>query len=131
MVARLSGSKHAKRRMTWFLQTLAGERRVGDACAELGIRESRFFEQRAGWLQEALELLEPRSAGRPAKAEPPISAAEVQSLRKQVRELGARAAAGEVQAELARTMPHVLRRLGSGKKTKFSGRRRPARVPPP
>jgi hypothetical protein len=129
LVARLSGSKHAKRRMIWFLRTLAGEHRVGDACAELEIGESRFFEQRAGWLQEALELLEPRSAGRPAKAEPPISAAEVQSLRKQVRELGARAAAAEVQAELAGTLPHVLHRLGPGKKTESPARRRPVRVP--
>lgn len=131
LVATLSGSKHAKRRMMWFLKTLAGERRVGDACAELGIGESRFFEQRAGWLQEALGLLEPRSAGRPAKAEPPISASEVQSLRARVRELEARAAAVEVQAELARTLPHVLHRLRPGKKTKSLARQRPVRVPRP
>ena len=131
MVTMLSGSKHAKRRMMWFLKTLAGEHRVGDACLDLGIGESRFFAQRAEWLQEALDLLEPRSAGRPAKAEPPVSASEVQSLRERVRELEARAAAVEVQAELARTLPHVLHRLGPGKKTNSPARRRPVRVPPP
>jgi hypothetical protein len=129
LVALLSGSKHAKRRMTWFLKTLGGEQGVGDACAELGIGESRFFAQRAQWLQEALGLLEPRSAGRPAKAEPTISASEVQALRERVRELEARAAAAEVQAELARTLPHVLHRLRPGKKTKSPARRRPVRVP--
>ncbi len=131
LVALLAGSNHAKRRMMWFLQTLAGECRVGDACAELGIRPSRFFEQRAGWLQEALELLEPRSAGRPAKAEPPISATEVETLRARVRELEARAAAVQAQAELARTLPHVLHRLPPGKKTKSPTRRGSVRRPAP
>ncbi len=130
LVELLSGSKHAKRRMMWFLKTLAGEQSVVEACAELGIGESRFFAQRAGWLQEALALLEPRSAGRPAKAEPLISASEVQSLRTRVRELEARAAAAEVQAELARTLPHVLHRLRPGKKTE-SPARRAVRMPTP
>jgi hypothetical protein len=130
LVSLLAGSRHAKRRMTWFLQTLAGERSVGEACAELGIGESRFFAQRGAWLQEALALLEPRSPGRPAKPEPPIPPTEVQSLRERVRELEARAAAVEVQAELARTLPHVLHRPRPGKKTKSPVRRRPVHSPP-
>ena len=125
LVALLAGSKHAKRRMMWFLQTLAGKQSVGDACAELGIGESRFFGQRAAWLQEALALLEPRSPGRPAKTEPPLSPTEVRSLHERVRELEARAAAAEVQAELARTLPYVLHRSPPGKKTTFPARRRP------
>jgi hypothetical protein len=116
--------------MRWFLQTLAGECGAGDACVDLGIGESRFFAQRAAWLQEALALLEPRSPGRTAKPEPPIEPSEVQALRERVRELEARAAAVEVQAELARTLPHVLHRLRPGKKTKSPARRRPARLPP-
>jgi hypothetical protein len=127
LVTPLAGSEHAKRRLTLFLQTLAGECSVGDACAELGIGESRFFAQRSEWLQESLELLEPRSAGRPAKPEPPLSADEVQSLRQRVRELEARAAAVEVQSELARTLPHVIHRLQPGKKTMHSARRRGTR----
>jgi hypothetical protein len=130
LVSLLAGSKHAKERMIWFLQTLAGERSVGDACAELEIGESRFFAQRVAWLQEALALLEPRSPGRPAKPEPPIAPAEVQTLRERVRELEARAAAVEVQAELARTLPHVLHRPRPGKKTKSPARRRAVRLPP-
>jgi len=77
-----------------------------------------------------LALLEPRSPGRPAKPEPPIAASEVQALRERVRELEARAAAVEVQAELARTLPHVLHRPRPGKKTKLPARRRPVRLPP-
>lgn len=130
LVSLLAGSTHAKRRMMWFLQTLAGERSAGEACAELEIGESRFFAQRAGWLQEALGLLEPRSPGRPAKPEPPIEPSEVQALRERVRELEARAAVVEVQAELARTLPHLLHRLQPGKKTKQPTRRRPVPLPP-
>ncbi len=130
MVVFLAGSKHAKQRLSWFLQTLSGERSVGEACVELGIGQSRFFAQRGAWLQEALALLEPRAAGRPAKPEPPIAASEVEALRERVRELEARAAAVEVQAELARTLPHVLHRPGPGKKTKLPARCRPVRLPP-
>ncbi len=37
MVAWLAGSKHAKRRMVWFLKTLAAERSVTEPCAALAI----------------------------------------------------------------------------------------------
>ena len=118
LVAPLTGSKHAKRRLRMFLETLAGRCRVEDACAELGIGSSRFFAQRAEWLQEALALLEPRAAGRPPKPQPPISPVEVEGLRRRVRELEGQGAALEVQAELAQTLPHVLHRPRPEKKTR-------------
>jgi hypothetical protein len=117
LVEPLEGSDHAKRRMMWFLETLSGERGVLEACAALDICESRFHAQRAAWLQESLALLEPRSPGRPPKPEPSAGPAEVASLRKQLQELEARAVAGEVQAELASVLPHVIQRLSPGKKT--------------
>jgi len=130
LVPPLTGSEHAKRRLTLFLQTLAGECSVGEACAELGIGESRFFAQRGAWLQESLELLEPRSPGRPTKPEPPESPEESQLLHERVRDLEARAAAVEVQAELVRTLPHVLHRFRPGKKTERPSRRRGVRSVP-
>jgi hypothetical protein len=128
LVEPLAGSKHAKERMKWFLQTLSGESSVGEACAAMGIGESRFYDQRSEWLQGALALLEPRSPGRPSKPEPEIVPEEVQGLRQRVRELEARAAAVEVQAELAETLPHVVGHARVGKKTRV--RRRPGRAPP-
>jgi hypothetical protein len=125
LVMPLEGSEHAKQRLKLFLQTLSGGCRVGEACAELGICESRFFDQRAEWLQEALELLEPRSPGRPPKPQPSLAPAEVELLRHQVQELQARAAAVEVQAELASVLPHVIQRSSAGKKTKHLARRPP------
>jgi hypothetical protein len=119
LIGSLEGSKHAKARLTLFLETLAGQRSVVDACAALGIGESRFFGQRAEWLQAALTLLEPRWPGRPAKQGPATSAEEAKALRQRVQELEARAAVAEVRGELARTLPHVIAhcRPGPGKKT--------------
>jgi hypothetical protein len=76
----LPGSSHAKQRMHWFLQTLSGQRTVPEACAALEVGPSRFFAQRAAWLQEALALLEPRSPGRPPSTRPTPSATELTVL---------------------------------------------------
>jgi hypothetical protein len=64
-VDQLSGSERAKLRLATILETLRGELKIADACQVLGVCESRFFAMRNEWLQEALELLEPRVIGRP------------------------------------------------------------------
>jgi hypothetical protein len=120
----LRGSAHAKARLKLFLQTLADEVSVGEACRRLGICESRFFEQRTAWLHESIALLEPRPPGRPRKQEPALSDAEVQALQQRLQELEARAAVAEVQTELARSLPHVVARAALPKKTT-----RPAQPP--
>jgi hypothetical protein len=125
LVTPLAGSALAKRRMTLFLQTLSGQCTVGLACAELGIGESRFFAQRSDWLQGALELLEPRSPGRPVKAELLPTPTDLESLRQRIRELEARAAVAEVKAELANALPHVIHPPAPVKKTTRSPRRPP------
>ena len=68
-VDQLSGSERAKLRLETILNTLRGELKIADACQQLGVCESRFFALRNHWLQEALELLEPRPAGRPPKSQ--------------------------------------------------------------
>ena len=65
----LRGSERAKLRLATILNTLRGELKISDACQQLGVCESRFFALRNHWLQEALELLEPRSVGRPPKSQ--------------------------------------------------------------
>ena len=72
---------------------------------------------RTAWLHESIELLEPRAAGRPRKQEPSLSEAEVQSLQHRLQELETRAAIVEVQAELVRSLPHVVARAALPKKT--------------
>ena len=53
LVKSLGGSDHAKRRMMLFLQTLADECSVVQACQELGLSQSRFFAHRADWLEQS------------------------------------------------------------------------------
>ncbi len=117
LVDTLAGSQHAKSRLKAFLETLSGEVSVDEVCQQLGISQSRFFEQRTAWLHESIGLLEPRTPGRPRKEEPALSAEEVRLLRQRMQELTARAAAVEVQAELVRTLPHVVARAMAPKKT--------------
>jgi len=75
--------------------------------AELDIGESRFFAQRAEWLEKSLDFLEPGAPGRPAKPELPPEQGEVDALREQVRQLEARLAAAEVRSELACLLPRL------------------------
>lgn len=64
-VERLVGSNRAKDRLRVFLETLRGTLDVPTACQALELCESHFHYARGKWLQEALELLEPRRMGRP------------------------------------------------------------------
>ena len=108
-VERLSGSELAKQRLTTILQTLRGELTVPEACARLGICEARFHALRSAWLQDALELLEPRQLGRPPH---PADVSELQSrlqaLETQNEQLRHQLAASEVRRELAHVLPHVV-----------------------
>ena len=61
----LPGSTVAKQRLEVFLANLAGQLSVAEACAQLGLHESRFFELRKRWLEESVGLLEPQQPGRP------------------------------------------------------------------
>jgi hypothetical protein len=117
LVTPLAGSEHAKQRLTLFLQTLSGQCSVPQACAELGIGQSRFFAQRSAWLQQSLAILEPRSPGRPPKPDSAAADDDLLQLQERLQHLEARSAAVEVQAELANLLPHVVRRPRPGKKT--------------
>lgn len=121
----LWGSAHAKARLRAFLATLSGELGVDEACRQLGLSSSRFFELRTAWLHGALALLEPRSPGRPRHAEPAVPLEEARALRARISELEARAAAVEAQAELARTLPHVVARATPKKTSRPAVARRP------
>jgi hypothetical protein len=61
----LPGSTAAKLRLEVFLANVAGDVSVAQACAQLGLHKSQFFELRKRWLQESVQALEPEPAGRP------------------------------------------------------------------
>jgi hypothetical protein len=79
-------------------------RTVPEACAALQIGESRFHALRNEWLQESLELLEPRRAGRPPKSSQTDASARCTQLERLL-EVAKHAAD---RAELRRTIDQVL-----------------------
>jgi hypothetical protein len=97
-------------------QTLSGELTIPQACAQLGIHETRFHVQRAETLQAALGFLEPRAAGRPSH----VLSAEAQriaELEAQLGELQLDLKAAQIRLEHAQIL-RGDRAAGSSKKPK-------------
>jgi hypothetical protein len=99
---RLRGSDQARLRVKTVLQTMTGELRVQDACRQLVLSEQRFDELRLEAVQAAIDALELKPAGRPARA---AADATIAQLRQQVTELEGRLQAALMRAELAATLP--------------------------
>lgn len=126
-VQRLDGSAHAKRRLTVFLETLRGQMTVPDACQALGIGEARFHVARQQWLQEALQLLEPRKTGRPAKAvaDPPTARCEQENaaLRQQLQQLQTQLDLQRSLAEMEAANASPIKKTAGGEQRGRSARR--------
>ena len=118
-VHKLNGSASAQERLKVLLETLAGQRRIGEACDRLGISEPRFDQIRIDSLQAALSALEPQPAGR--RPQPTVTdEAEVERLRQRVAQLEGELHAALVRAEIAVALPQV----GTEQKTTRPRRRR-------
>ena len=104
---RLEGSPLAKQRLRVFLETIADQLTVPQACRQLGISESRFHELRNQTLQATLEALEPRPAGRPAKPTSPEQA-EIDTLKAELRHLHVELKTAQTLIRLARIHPGML-----------------------
>ena len=113
-VDQLTGDDIAKQRLRVVLETIAGQRRVADACAQLGLSEQRFDELRAEALQAAVTALEPKPPGRKPHTPSPEEV-ELEQLRARVVELEAQVKLGSVRAEVAAILPHTA--SAAGKKT--------------
>lgn len=106
IVDRLEGSPQAKQRLRIILRTLAGEISIPQACAELGIGESRFHEMRTEILQHTLVDLEPRPLGRPPQTASQEEALIAQ-LQQQVQALKVDLRAAQIRQELAIALPRL------------------------
>jgi hypothetical protein len=102
LAEQLGGSAQARQRLRVILETLAGTTRVKQARAELGICAQRFEALRAAVIRAGIAALEPKPAGRPARAAP---APEVARLEARVAELEAELQVARVRAELAGRLP--------------------------
>jgi hypothetical protein len=98
LVEHLQGSEPAKTRLKTMLRAMQGELTVPEACAQLGIGETRFYVQRAETLQAALASLEPRPAGRPRQVVSPEQE-RIAELEQRVRELQLDVQAAEIRRE--------------------------------
>jgi hypothetical protein len=107
------GTYEEKRRLEVILRTLHGELTVAEACADLGIGESRFHEIRALAIEGAMDALRPGQGGRPRKDRPPPE--EVEKLRREVRELKWELTLERTQNEVDRIMLPALQGKGSQK----------------
>lgn len=105
-VDHLSGDATAKERLRVVLETIAGVRRVGEACALLNVSEQRFDELRAEALQAAVAALEPKPPGRKPHT-PSAEQTEVEALRRRVAQLEAQLKVAAVRAEVAAILPHT------------------------
>jgi hypothetical protein len=104
-VDHLCGSTHAKDRMRIFLETLRGTLTIPDACQLLELSEAQFHHARHVWLQESLELLEPRRVGRPPKQTDPVELSRrCAELETEMEQLRAHAQAAQVREEIARIL---------------------------
>jgi hypothetical protein len=130
-VERLDGPEYLKRQLRVVLETVTGERSVAEACAELKVSKARLHRLRRQVLEGALEGLRPRRPGRPRKP-PPVPPTPREELEAEVKVLREELKMSEIREEIARTMPHLVRR---GKKSKTPGnvkrRRRKAREQAP
>lgn len=98
LVEHLQGSEQAKTRLKTMLRAMHGELTVPEACAQLGIGETRFYVQRAETLQAALDSLEPRPTGRPRHVVSPEQE-RIAELEQQVRDLELNVQAAQVRLE--------------------------------
>jgi uncharacterized membrane protein YccC len=103
-VQKLHGSLDAKERLTVILETLSGRCRVLDACAQLGIAETRFHQIRIDALQAAVDNLELQPAGRPPRVDPE-SAARISELEATVQTLQIDLRAAQARVEIALALP--------------------------
>jgi hypothetical protein len=107
VVERLEGSDEAKRRLKVVLETISGERSVAEACEELCIGKSAFYELRGRVLQASLEDLEPKPVGRPRK-EVSEEETEIDRLKRENLKLREDLEVSHVREEIALAMPEVF-----------------------
>jgi hypothetical protein len=103
VVERLQGSEQAKKRLRVILETLMGQRRVQEACRELGIGEVRFNQLRLEALEAARAALENKPKGRPRREALPVSMAEVEELSHRVEGLRQQLETSQIREEILLT----------------------------
>lgn len=116
LVENLHASEEAKRKLEVILETVTGETSVIEACAKLGIGETRFYNLREEALSAAIATLEPGTPGRPRK-ENVFSEAEVEALKKELAMLKKDLVTSQTKTLIATAFPHLVKEEADEKKT--------------
>lgn len=104
-VAKVEGSKLAKERATVLLEMMTGTLRLQEACAQLGIRETRLHQLRHVAIQGLVRSLEPGLAGRP-RASLSAEAERIAELEAAFAEQALALQQALVRTEVALILPH-------------------------
>jgi len=116
LIDRIPAPRAARRRVRLVLATVVGRLSVAEACAQLGVRRSRFHALRQQVLRGALEAASTRPRGRPrARVD---EAPTVRALRDRIVDLELALRTTQLRSEIALTMPFLLDRLGRKKKAR-------------
>ncbi len=116
------GSDQARRRLKVMLETISGQKRIAEACEELGISEAQFHKLRRRMMAGALASLEPAAAGRPAGRTAAVDE-RIAGLEEEIRQLKTELRASQIREEVALLMPHLVKVPDEGgKKTAVKGR---------
>jgi hypothetical protein len=101
------GSTVARKRAELLLRNLSGELTMGEVARELGVAEAMAYRYRDQLLDGAIEGLEPKAVGRPAKERPD---GRIEELEGQVKELKRELLASEIREELRNVVPGIGRK---------------------
>jgi hypothetical protein len=129
-IDQLQGAVEEKERLKTILATLSGDKRVLQACAELGIGETRFHQLRQTALQAALAALARRPAGRPRRVSSPESE-QVRRQQQRLEELELAVQEAQVREEIALVLAHGRGGDAGGAATEKKGRRPRVKVRKP
>jgi len=113
----MEGSDQARRRLKVMLETISGQKRIAEACEELGIGEAQFHKLRRKMVAGALATLEPAAPGRPPAGREGADE-RVADMQEEIRQLRVDLRAAQIREEVALLMPHLVKvPQGRGKKT--------------
>jgi hypothetical protein len=105
-IDKLQGEAEEKERLKTIFATMYGGKRLLEACADLGLGETRFHQLRETALQAALAAIARRPAGRPSLA----SLSESEQIRmhqQRIEELELALEEAHVREEIALVLPQV------------------------
>jgi hypothetical protein len=122
LVDETEGSDQACRRLKVMLETISGQKKIAEACEELGISAAQFHKLRNKMMQGALLSLEPAAPGRPRATNEAVEE-RVVGMQDEIRQLRIELRAAQIREEIALLMPHLVKAPeGREKKTNRKAR---------